>query len=78
MIDLNYIEESSNAATVTLTLLPRLNKLNMIDTESRISLDQFEQVIELGMQGCQQIHQVMDTFVRKSMTETQNLNRILN
>jgi ribonuclease PH len=67
---LNYIEESSDAATVTMTLLPRLNKLNMIDTETRISLDQFQEVIELGMQGCLQIHQVMDTLVRDTVTQT--------
>jgi ribonuclease PH len=44
-----------------------INVAVLIQMTSRVHSDQFEQMMSLAMDGCRQIHSIMDNAVRESM-----------
>ncbi|KAH6578401.1 hypothetical protein BASA50_002533 [Batrachochytrium salamandrivorans] len=66
ILDLNYIEESAEVPTLTVALLPKSGKLTMLNMESRIHLDNFQEVIDLAMEGCNTLAESLDETVRKA------------
>jgi exosome complex component RRP41 len=65
ILDLNHVEStSSETPHLTVAILPKSNQIVSIQMTSRIHKDQFEDILNLAMEGCQQIYKLMDTFVR--------------
>ncbi|RKP23212.1 exosome complex exonuclease RRP41 [Syncephalis pseudoplumigaleata] len=68
LLDLNHVEEASaETPDLTVAILPRSGKVTLLQMTSRVHADQFEQMMSLAMDGCRQIHTIMDDAVRASM-----------
>jgi hypothetical protein len=65
-LDLNYLEESSDSPELTVAILPRTGKVNLMSMESRLHVDMLESVASLATQGCEQIHTILDAVVRET------------
>jgi exosome complex component RRP41 len=66
LADLNYLEESSDSPELTVAILPRTGKVNLMSMESRLHVDMLEKVAALATQGCEQIHTILDSVVRQN------------
>ncbi|KAH7423791.1 hypothetical protein KP509_12G074100 [Ceratopteris richardii] len=50
--DLNYLEDSGGGPDVTIALLPKLDKITLLQMDAKLPLEMFEKVFELGNKGC--------------------------
>jgi ribonuclease PH len=70
LLDVNYYEEQ--ASSVLLLVCERNQnqwKLLGLDGEDRIPFDQLEEMIQVGMQGCEMLYLQMDELIRKEMIQ---------
>ncbi|KAI8328334.1 ribosomal protein S5 domain 2-type protein [Chlamydoabsidia padenii] len=67
MLDLNNLEETSDTPELTLAILPRTGKVNLVELESRLHIEQLESVTELAKEGCLQVHELLDKVIRQNM-----------
>lgn len=65
LTDLNYIEDCADGPDVPIALLPKQDKVTLLQMDSKLSLDQFEKVLEHAIDGCKQIHKVIDEQLKK-------------
>ncbi|CAO3640761.1 unnamed protein product [Cunninghamella echinulata] len=72
ILDLNNIEENSDTPELTLAILPRSGKVNLIELESRLHIEHLESVTELAKEGCLQIHETLSDVVRDNMEHLLN------
>ncbi|RUS23464.1 ribosomal protein S5 domain 2-type protein [Endogone sp. FLAS-F59071] len=61
ILDLNHIEESSESPELTVAILPKTGKM-----ESRLHVDNFENVANLASEGCGQIQAMLDKVIREN------------
>ncbi|KAI7858382.1 Exosc4 protein [Circinella umbellata] len=66
VLDLNSLEESSDTPELTVAILPRTGKVNLVEMESRLHIEKLESVTELASQGCMQVHKVLDSVIREN------------
>ncbi|CEJ04572.1 hypothetical protein RMCBS344292_18527 [Rhizopus microsporus] len=66
VLDLNGLEESSDTPELTIAILPRTGKVNLVEMESRLQIDKLAGVTELAKEGCMHIHSVLDNVIRKN------------
>jgi exosome complex component RRP41 len=64
ILDLNYIEESAEAPTLTVALTPKNQKCTMLNLECRLHVDFFGEVLEMAKDGCLLISQDIDATIR--------------
>ncbi|ORY96235.1 exosome component 4 [Syncephalastrum racemosum] len=64
VLDLNYVEESTDTPELTLALLPRTGQVNLVELESRLHIEQLKDVTDLATEGCLQIHTILDQVIR--------------
>ena len=57
-LDLNYLEDSSGA-DVPVALLPKSEKITMLQMDSKLKLDEFEEAMKLAVEGCKKIHTIL-------------------
>ncbi|KAL6218419.1 hypothetical protein ACLB2K_011633 [Fragaria x ananassa] len=55
LLDLNYIEDSAGGADVTLGIMPKLDKVTLLQMDAKLSLDTFETVMQLAIEGCKAV-----------------------
>eukprot|EP01080_Neovahlkampfia_damariscottae_P011600 gene11600-4843_t len=67
ILDLNYFEDSAGGPDIPIALLPKMNKISLLQMDSKLSIENFEKVLALAEDGCQQIHKVLDEEVKKKM-----------
>ncbi|KAJ3309630.1 Exosome complex component RRP41 [Boothiomyces sp. JEL0838] len=65
ILDLNYIEESSEVPCLTVALTPKNEKILLMNMEHRLHLDNFDSVLSLAKTGCQTIYESLDECIRK-------------
>jgi ribonuclease PH len=53
-LDLNYPEETSDAAVVPVAIHPTSGKIVSLAMQSRMNVDMFKRVVDLAIVGCQQ------------------------
>lgn len=63
LADINYLEEGSNAAKLTLAILPRSGKVVLFQLDSRLHIDRLENLIETGKRACQDIFTVLEQVI---------------
>ncbi|KAI9283271.1 putative exosomal 3'-5 [Sporodiniella umbellata] len=66
VLDLNSLEESADTPELTVAILPRTGKVNLVELESRLHMDKLASVTELATEGCTHIHSVLDSVIRKN------------
>lgn len=65
LLDLNFVETGPGGPRVEVAMVPRSGKLASVQMESRIPLDHFEPVMELAVEGCRHIFDVLQAAVRE-------------
>eukprot|EP01120_Amphizonella_sp_Union-15-10_P013193 TRINITY_DN6094_c0_g1_i1.p1 TRINITY_DN6094_c0_g1~~TRINITY_DN6094_c0_g1_i1.p1 ORF type:complete len:250 (+),score=45.57 TRINITY_DN6094_c0_g1_i1:142-891(+) len=56
ILDLNYFEDSSGSPDLPVALLPQSGEVLMVQMDSKLPLDTFENVLNLAIEGCQKIY----------------------
>lgn len=69
LLDLNYVEDSSSIPDIPVAIYPKSNKVIMLQSDSVISVENFETVIDIAIEGCQKIHSILDEKVRQRTSE---------
>lgn len=62
--DLNYVEDSSGV-DLPVALLPQSEKVVMLQMDSKLKIEEFEQVMKLAMEGCKKVHEILLEVVRE-------------
>ncbi|CAN6479145.1 unnamed protein product [Victoria cruziana] len=55
LLDLNYIEDSAGGPDVTVGVLAKLEKVSLLQMDSKLPMDMFENVMELAIAGCKAV-----------------------
>ncbi len=58
-IDLNYLEDSAGGPDLPLALLPQTETITMLQMDSKLPVDMFENVLRMAVEGCKAIHQIL-------------------
>ncbi|RIA92454.1 ribosomal protein S5 domain 2-type protein [Glomus cerebriforme] len=69
VLDLNNIEETNNVPELTVALLPKTDKITLLQMESRLHVDKFQPVMEMAAIGCKEIHTILDKAVRENVKD---------
>jgi len=72
ILDLNFTEESYDTPELSVALLPKSEKVTLLQMESRLHVDKFESVMELAAKGCKEVYNALDQEVRSNMKELLN------
>ncbi|KAM1070379.1 hypothetical protein ACFX13_002226 [Malus domestica] len=65
LLDLNYVEDSAGGADVTLGIMPKLDKVTLLQMDAKLPLDIFENVMQLAVEGCKAVA----TYIRQVLLE---------
>ncbi|KAL2632448.1 hypothetical protein R1flu_017134 [Riccia fluitans] len=65
ILDLNYLEDSGGGPDLTVALFPKLDKVSLLQMDSKIPLDVFEKVMNLASEGAKAVAQ----FIREKLME---------
>ncbi|ESQ43916.1 hypothetical protein EUTSA_v10006211mg [Eutrema salsugineum] len=55
LLDLNYLEDSAGGADVTVGILPKLDKVTLLQMDAKLPMETFETVFALASEGCKAI-----------------------
>ncbi|XP_047324641.1 exosome complex component RRP41 homolog [Impatiens glandulifera] len=55
LLDLNYVEDSAGGPDVTVGILPKLDKVTLLQMDAKLQMDTFENVMQLAVEGCKAI-----------------------
>ena len=69
LVDLNSLEENSNAPTLILAIQPNLDQVVLFLTESRLHLDNLEKLLEAARRGCTDIAVILQRTIKEALTE---------
>lgn len=65
LLDMNYLEDSGGGPDVVVGLHPSLNKLVLLQSDNRISMETFEELVGLVSEGCKAIATFMRDVLHK-------------
>lgn len=65
LIDLNYVEDSAGGPDVTVGILPKLNKVTLLQMDAKLPMETFEEVMALAVEGCKTV----ETYIREILLE---------
>ncbi|XP_010413376.1 PREDICTED: exosome complex component RRP41 homolog [Camelina sativa] len=55
LLDLNYVEDSAGGTDVTVGILPKLDKVTLLQMDAKLPMETFETVFALASEGCKAI-----------------------
>uniref|UniRef100_A0A2N9F4Z1 Uncharacterized protein n=1 Tax=Fagus sylvatica TaxID=28930 RepID=A0A2N9F4Z1_FAGSY len=55
LLDLNYVEDSAGGPDVTVGFLPKSDKVTLLQMDSKLPIDIFENVMQLAIEGCKAV-----------------------
>ena len=55
LLDLNYSEDAGGGPDVVVALHPRLDKVVLLQSDARVGVDVFEELVELASAGCKAV-----------------------
>jgi len=65
LLDLNYVEDGAGGPDIPLALLPKSNTISMLQMDSKLNLEEFEECVQLAAEGCHTIYKIMLTQVEQ-------------
>ncbi|XP_024541981.1 exosome complex component RRP41 homolog [Selaginella moellendorffii] len=74
LLDLNYVEDSGGGPDVTVALFPKVDKVSLLQMDSKMPLEHFENVFQLAAEGAKAAARYMREVL---MENTQNLARLV-
>ncbi|KAG6477029.1 hypothetical protein ZIOFF_066279 [Zingiber officinale] len=69
LLDLNYVEDSAGGPDVTVGILGKMDKVTLLQMDSKLPIDIFENVMQLAIEGCKAIAQ----YIREVLLENTKL-----
>ena len=69
LIDLNMLEENSSAPTLILATLPRFDTVVLFLADSRLHIDNLEQLLEAAKRGCIDISVILQRTIKEALRE---------
>ncbi len=64
VLDLDDTEDKKSEADVPLAFLPNLNAITLLQMDGMLSVEEFEQVVNLALKGCKQIYELQKETLR--------------
>ncbi|KAI8023620.1 hypothetical protein LOK49_LG03G02135 [Camellia lanceoleosa] len=55
LLYLNYVEDSAGGPDFTVGILPKLDKVTLLQTDAKLPIDMFENVMQLAIEGCKAV-----------------------
>ncbi|GFP91947.1 exosome complex component rrp41 [Phtheirospermum japonicum] len=65
LLDLNYVEDSAGGPDVTVGILPKLDKVTLLQMDAKLQMDTFENVMQLATEGCKAVA----SYIREILLE---------
>ena len=65
ILDLNYLEDSARGVDMPVALLPKSDRVVMLQMDYRADLDTFKNVLELASEGCKKIYEILLQEIRR-------------
>ncbi|OWM70487.1 exosome complex component RRP41 homolog [Punica granatum] len=65
LLDLNYVEDSAGGPDVTVGILPKMDKVTLLQMDSKLPIDTFDNVMQLAIEGCKAVA----TYIREVLLE---------
>jgi len=69
LMDLNNLEESHKGTGLTVAILPKTEKIVLIDMSSKIHSDHVVKTIEAAVEGCKDIHATFDAKIKERVSK---------
>lgn len=57
VLDLNDVEDKEGEADLPLALMPNSNAVTLLQMDGNLTIDEFEQALNMAVEGCKQIHE---------------------
>ncbi|XP_073277304.1 exosome complex component RRP41 homolog [Primulina huaijiensis] len=65
LLDLNYVEDSAGGPDVTVGILPKIDKVTLLQMDSKLPIDTFDNVMQLAIEGCKAVA----SYIREVLLE---------
>lgn len=65
LLDLNYREKSGGGPVLPVALMPKTDKVSLVQMDSRLPLQVYEAVLKLAVTGCRQVYEIMQGAVKE-------------
>jgi exosome complex component RRP41 len=72
LIDINHLEESSGNPHFSLALLPNYDQVVLLESASRMHVDNLDKMIESAMAGCKDIYAIINKYVKSRVASISN------
>ena len=69
LVDLNMLEENSNAPTLVLATLPKLDTVVLFQMDSRLHMDNLEKLLEAAKKGCVDVSTILKRTIKEALTD---------
>ncbi|KAJ1519485.1 hypothetical protein ONE63_004771 [Megalurothrips usitatus] len=70
LVDVSHLEESTGGPNLTVAALPISGQVALMEMSQRFHCDHLPKVLERALEGCKDIHRILDEAVRKHVEET--------
>ena len=67
LIDINYLEESSGAPSFIVALLPNYDQIVLLESSSRMHVDNLEKMINLATVGCKDVYAILNKYIKENI-----------
>jgi len=64
VLDINDIEDKSGEADLPLAYMPSLNAITLLQMDGMLTNEEFEQVVNMALEGCKQLNQMQKDALR--------------
>lgn len=64
VLDLDDAEDKKGEADVPLAFMPNLNAITLLQMDGMLSVEEFEQAVNLALKGCRQLHELQKETLR--------------
>ncbi len=64
VLDLNDVEDKKGEADVPLAYMPNLNAVTLLQMDGQLDLQEFEQIINLSLEGCKQLYELQKQAIK--------------
>jgi len=65
ILDLNYYEDSSGSPDMPVAILPKSGNITLLQMDSKMNVDTFEEVLNCANQGCQKVYEILLSVVKE-------------
>jgi exosome complex component RRP41 len=70
-VDVSSLESSTGGPELTVAALPKSGEIVLLEMSQRFHLDHLEKVMDVALQGCKDIHSILDLVVLKHVKQSE-------